>query len=46
MIPEILADRANELTPMAREAIAELWDLLCDLDRRITIFDKKIETVF
>jgi transposase len=46
MIPEILADTANELTTMAREAIGELWDLLCDLDRRITIFDKKIDVVF
>ena len=46
MIPEVLADTANELTTMAREAIGELWDLLCDLDQRITIFDKKIDTVF
>ena len=46
MIPEVLADTTNELTTMAREAIGELWDLLCDLDRRITIFDKKIDTVF
>jgi transposase len=46
MIPEILADQTNELTPMARDAISELWDLLCDLDRRIESFDKKIEAVF
>jgi transposase len=46
MIPEILADQANELTTMAREAIGELWDLLCDLDRRIASFDKKIEALF
>jgi transposase len=46
MIPEVLADITNELTTMAREAIGELWDLLCDLDRRIAIFDKKIEAVF
>ena len=46
MIPEILADQTNELTPMARDAINELWDLLCDLDRRIESFDKKIEAVF
>jgi transposase len=46
MIPEILADQANELTAMAREAIGELWDLLCDLDRRIASFDKKIEALF
>ena len=34
-IPEILADRDNELTAMARETIAELYDLFRDLDRRI-----------
>ncbi|MEM9431624.1 MAG: transposase [Pseudomonadota bacterium] len=31
---------------LARDAIAELWDLRCDLDRRITQFDKKIAAVF
>ncbi len=45
-IPEILSDLSNELTAMAREAIGELWDLFCDLDRRIASFDKKIEAVF
>ncbi len=46
MIPEILANQASELTAMARGAIGELWDLFCDLDRRIESFDKKIEAVF
>jgi transposase len=46
MIPQILADRANDLTEMSREIIGELWDLLCDLDRRIATFDAKIEAVF
>ena len=32
--------------PPWREAIAELYDLFRDLDRRIAIFDKKIDTVF
>ncbi len=45
-IPEILNDHANELTAMARDAIGELWDLFCDLSRRIASFDKKIEAVF
>lgn len=45
-IPEVLDDVGNELTPMARDAIAELWDLFCDLDRRIASFDKKIQAVF
>jgi transposase len=46
LVPEILADTANELTPLAREAISELYDLFRDLDRRITSFDKKIDRVF
>ena len=46
MIPEILTDLSNELSEMARDAIAELWNLLCDLDRRIITFDKKIAVVF
>jgi transposase len=45
-IPEILSDLENELTAMAREAIAELYDLFRDLERRISSFDKKIYCVF
>lgn len=45
-IPEILADRDNELTAKARETIAELCDLFRDFDRRIASFDKKIDAVF
>ena len=46
VIPALLSDMTNELTTMAREAIAELWDLMCDLDRRVGIIDKKIDAVF
>lgn len=46
LIPDVLADLDNELTPMARETIAELYDLFRDLDRRISDFDKKIDRVF
>jgi transposase len=31
---------------MARETIAELYDLFRDLDWRIASFDKKIDAVF
>jgi hypothetical protein len=41
--PDILADLSNELTSMAREAIAELYDLPRHLDQRIASFDEKIE---
>jgi len=46
LVPDILANFDNELTPMARDAISELYDLFRDLDRRIASFDKKIEQVF
>ena len=46
LIPDILADFNNELTPMARDAIAELYDLFRDLDQRIASFDRRIEEVF
>ena len=46
LIPGILEDAGNELTDLAREAIAELHDLFRDLDRRIASFDKKIDRVF
>lgn len=46
MIPEVLSDIENELTPLAREAICELYDLFQDFDRRISDFDKKIDRVF
>ena len=46
IIPEILSNIDNELTSLAREAIQELYDLFRDLDRRIAIFDKKIDQVF
>ena len=46
VIPDILADEHNELAPMARETIEELYDLFRDLDRRIAFFDKKIDEVF
>jgi transposase len=45
-VPEILSSQQPELTDMAREAISELYDLFCDLDRRIRSFDQKIERVF
>jgi transposase len=46
IIPELLSNFNNELTALAREAIAELYDLFRDLDRRIASFDKKIDRVF
>jgi transposase len=46
MIPLILEDAENGLSGMMRETIAELYDLLRDLDRRVQGFDKRIEAVF
>lgn len=41
--PDMLADQNIKLTSMAHEAIAELYHLFRDLDRRIAIFDKKFD---
>jgi transposase len=46
IIPEILSDVENKITVLAREALNELYDLFRDLDRRIIIFDRKIDAVF
>lgn len=46
MIPLILEDAENGLSGIMRETIAELYDLLRDLDRRVGIFDRRIEDVF
>ena len=46
MIPDILANAESELTNLAREAIAELHDLLVDLDRLLVSIDKKLDRIF
>jgi transposase len=46
IIPEILSDVENKITVLAPEALNELYDLFRDLDRRIIIFDRKIDAVF
>lgn len=45
MIPEILSDLENELTPLAREADCRAHDLFHDLDGQIAYFDRKIDRV-
>jgi hypothetical protein len=40
-IRELLSDLENELTTLARDAIAELYDLFRDLDRRIVSFIRR-----
>lgn len=46
VVPEILEDAENDLSHLARESIAELFDLLRDLDRRVAGFDQRIEAIF
>ena len=46
MIPRIQRDSESALTSIARETIAELWDLFQDLDDRIARFDDEIDRVF
>lgn len=45
-VPEILEDAENGLSALMRQTIAELYDLVVDLDRRIQFFDKRIDQVF
>lgn len=38
--------RPSQCPDLAREANEEIYDLFCDLDRRIKVFAQKIEAVF
>jgi len=46
MIPQILADRDNDLTELCREMLGSLLAFLYEIDTRIHEFDKRIERVF
>ena len=45
-IPEILEDASNGLSMRMRNAIAELYDLMLNLDDRIQYFDREFKAVF
>jgi len=45
-IPEVLEDAQNELTPLAREFTADQYARLGELDRRITDYDARLQTIF
>lgn len=45
-VPLILEDAVNGLSERMRRTIAELYDLMIDLERRIRFFDGEIEQVF
>lgn len=46
LVPGILEDLKNPLSPMARETIGDLFYFLLSIDARVTIFDRKIAAVF
>lgn len=46
LMPDILVDSNNPLTDIARKTIADLYDFLLDLDKRVKVFDRKIEKIF
>ncbi len=46
LVPAMITDLANDLSPMARETLASLLELLHELDARITVFDRRIDGVF
>lgn len=45
-LPEILEDATNELTPQSRELFQELHQELVELEKRVKIYDLKIERIF
>lgn len=46
MIPEIIADRSNELSDMCRDILSSLLAFMHEIDARIRAFDKCIDRVF
>ncbi|MCW8334896.1 IS110 family transposase [Vibrio paucivorans] len=44
-IPLILEDASNELTPMFRELLSELYDEVLHLDNRISAIERKLEAI-
>jgi transposase len=46
VVPEVLEDAENELTGSARQTVAELYDFLREIDRRIAVFDRRIDEAF
>jgi len=46
LMPDILVDGDNPLTDIARETIVDLYDFLFDLDKRVKVFDRKIDKIF
>lgn len=46
MIPQLLEDAENGLSDLMRETLAELYDLMRDLDVRIHGFDVRIDRIF
>lgn len=46
LAPEIISDLSNQLTNLARGTIADLYDFLLDIDKRVAVFDRKIATIF
>jgi transposase len=45
-LPAIVEDLANELTPLSREVMRELYDQLVALDERIARADRMVQRVF
>lgn len=46
LVPGIISDLSNQLTNLARETIADLYDFLLDIDKRVAVFDRKIASIF
>jgi transposase len=45
-MPGILEDAENQLSGIARECLSDLYESLCDLDKRFEVIDRKIITFY
>jgi len=45
-IPEVLGNTHNQLTPLAREVVADQYQRLREIDRHVIDYDRRIDSVF
>ena len=46
LIPQILSEPHEELTDLMREIVGSLYAFMLQIDQRIRVFDKQIDTIF
>jgi transposase len=46
MIPQVLSEPNDDLSPLTREIVTSLYEFMLQIDARIRFFDKKIDAIF